>query len=132
MDCVGTQELFTNSPNYLKEDGCFVNIGAMDVRNGLFKTLGQCIVNLYRPSWLGGVPRRYIFFSNIPKMEEVLTLAEMVKQGKLKILVDSEYAAEDLMQAYKRMATGRARGKILVRMQPEASSSSSSGTGSIR
>lgn len=56
-------------------------------------------MNSWCPTWLGGVPRPYIPFSNTPNMQEVLSLLEIVQQGKLQVHLDSEFAMEDLMKA---------------------------------
>lgn len=119
LDCVGSQTLYTNSPSYLRPGCPFVNIGAMDVEKGIMGYAFQWFMNKWRPVWLGGVPRPFIFFSNFPEMPVVLTLIEMAEQGKLKVLVDSEFAMEDLMQAYERVESKRTRGKVLLRIHDE-------------
>lgn len=119
LDCVGSQSLYDSSPRYLHPTGSLVNVGALDMRNGLLRQLGQWLMNSWCPTWLGGTPRSYIMFSNTPNLQEVLTLVEMVQQGRLKVLIDSEFAMEDLVKAYDRVTSKRARGKVLIQIRPE-------------
>lgn len=42
----------------------------------------------------------------------------MWKIGKVKGMVDSVYAFEDVQKAYERIMTGRATGKIVVKVDP--------------
>ena len=117
LDCVGSQALYENSPRYLRPDGPVLNIGALEV--GVFTQLYRWLMNTWRPTWLGGVPRRYIMFSNPGSIPDALTLVEMVNQGKLTILLDSEWAMEDLMKGYQRAISKRATGKVLIRIHGE-------------
>ncbi|KPM45217.1 hypothetical protein AK830_g1351 [Neonectria ditissima] len=116
LDCVGSQALYANSPRYLCQDGRFVNIGAFDMEDGILKQLAQWFMNSWCP-W--GVPRSYILFSNTPNIQEVLALVNMVEQGKLKLILDSEFEMGDLIEAYERVTSKRARGKVLIRICAE-------------
>lgn len=40
--------------------------------------------------------------------------------GKLKPVVDSVFSFEDTLQAYERIMSSRARGKVVVKVDPEA------------
>lgn len=116
IDLVGPQDLYAHSPRYLRPDGPYVNIGGVDMAGGVVREMARLVVNMVRPVWLGGVPRRYIFFSNTPDMGELLDLVGMVERGELEVLIDSEFAFEDLMRAYERVTSKRARGKVLIRV----------------
>nr|A0A8F4NVX8.1 RecName: Full=Medium chain reductase pydE; AltName: Full=Pyrrocidines biosynthesis cluster protein E [Acremonium sp.]QXF14604.1 PydE [Acremonium sp.] len=116
LDCVGSQDLYANSPRYLLPGRPLVNIGAFSMTDSLLSTLYQWSMNSWCPTWLGGVPRPYILFSNTPDMQGVLSLVEMVQQGKLKVHIDSEFEMEDLIKAYERVTSKRARGKVLIRI----------------
>ena len=41
--------------------------------------------------------------------------------GKVKPLVDSVYSFEDTLKAYERLQTGRATGKVVVKVDPTVS-----------
>ncbi|RYP17901.1 hypothetical protein DL765_004220 [Monosporascus sp. GIB2] len=119
LDCVGSQALYANSPRYLRPGGPLVNIGASDMGDGILRQMVRWFMNSSCPTWLGGIPRPYILFSNTPNIHEVLTLVEMVEQGRLKVILDSELAMEDLIKAYERVTSKRARGKVLIRIRAE-------------
>ena len=44
------------------------------------------------------------------------TLREMIESGKVKPILDSEYPLEEINAAYERSKSGRARGKIVIRI----------------
>lgn len=113
LDCVGLQALYVNSPAYLKPDGMVINIGSME---GLGASLKNWIFNTWWPTWLGGVPRRYIMFSTPLSKDDAVVLVKLVEEGKLKISVDSVFSMEDAIRAYERIATMRARGRVLVKV----------------
>ncbi|XWW97945.1 hypothetical protein V2A60_005941 [Cordyceps javanica] len=120
LDCVGSQALYANSPRYLRPGGPVVNIGVFEIDDGILKQMFRWFMNISCPTWLGGIARPYIFFSNTPNVYDVLNLVEMVEQGNLKVNLDSEFAIEDLMKAYERATSKRARGKVLIRIRGES------------
>ncbi|KAL4803476.1 hypothetical protein BDV18DRAFT_163035 [Aspergillus unguis] len=113
LDCVGTQALFANSPSYLKPSGTYINIGMLE---GMFTTTFNWVRNVYLPTWLGGVPRKYIMFSTPPTRDDALYIAHLVEEGDIRILVDGVWEMEDAMRAYERIGSQRARGKVVVRV----------------
>ena len=115
LDCVGLQALYVNSSAYLKPDGMVINIGSME--KGLGATLKNWIFNTWWPTWLGGVPRRYVMFSTPPSKDDAVVLVKLVEEGKLEISVDSVFSMEDAIRAYERIATMRARGRVIVKVE---------------
>ena len=113
FDCVGSQPLFVNSPAYLKPEGAVINIGVLE---GAFMTGIYSIQNMFLPTWLGGVPRRYIMFSTPPTREDAIHVGRLIEEGKLHVPVDSVFDMEDAVSAYERIATKRARGKVVVKV----------------
>ncbi|KAJ5155501.1 hypothetical protein N7492_008304 [Penicillium capsulatum] len=113
LDCVGTQALFAQSPAYLKPDGAVVNIGMLE---GWFTAARNVLLNTWRPVWLGGVPRRYIAFSTPPSRDDAVYMARLVEEGRVRIPVDSVFDMEDAVSAYGRIATKRARGKVVIKV----------------
>jgi NADPH:quinone reductase-like Zn-dependent oxidoreductase len=49
---------------------------------------------------------------------DLKALADLVTEGKLKPLVDSVYSFDDVHAAYERIMTSRARGKVVVKVDP--------------
>ncbi|RAL00781.1 NAD(P)-dependent alcohol dehydrogenase [Aspergillus ibericus CBS 121593] len=114
LDCVGSQAIFAHSPAYLKPEGMVVNIGTLE---GAWATTRNVLSNMYLPTWLGGVPRRYIMFSTTPTSDSAVYVAQLIKEGRLRIPVDSVFSMEDAVRAYERIATKRARGKVVVKVR---------------
>ena len=52
------------------------------------------------------------------KQEDTQTLADMLRDGRLRTVVDRRYALEDIRSAIEYSESGRARGKIIVLPQP--------------
>ncbi|KUM63345.1 hypothetical protein ACN42_g3750 [Penicillium freii] len=117
LDCVGTQALFVNSPAYLKPEGAVVNIGMLE---GIYVTARNAMLNNWLPIWLGGVQRRYIMFSTPPACDDAVYVARLIEEGRLRIPVDSVFDMKDAIRAYERIATKRARGKVVVKVHDEA------------
>ncbi|KAJ5491585.1 hypothetical protein N7539_003152 [Penicillium diatomitis] len=114
LDCVGTQALYANSPAYLKPEGALINIGFLE---GIFTTTFNVLVNRFLPTWLGGVPRRYITFSTPPTRDAAIYMAKLVEEGHIRIPIDSVYDMEDAIAVYERVATQRARGKVVIKVR---------------
>lgn len=75
------------------------------------------------PAWAGGVPRAYTFFSVRVEdtqsiQPELGSLVKWVDEGKLRVDVDSIHGfdREGVMSAYARIMTGKAKGKVVVRV----------------
>lgn len=113
FDCTGSPDLYYSSPRYLLPSGVFINIGYL---HGIWALLKTYLSGTLRPIWFGGTPRRYIFFSTPPDRDAAVTMAQMINTGAIRVLVDSVWGMEDAQQAYARVATKRARGKVIVRV----------------
>ncbi|KAJ5691923.1 hypothetical protein N7462_001346 [Penicillium macrosclerotiorum] len=113
FDCVGTQALFANSPAYLKPEGAVINIGAIE---GIWSTTLGILSNWFLPTWLGGVPRRYIVFSTPPTRMATIHVVDLIEKRGLRVSVDSVFDMENALDAYVRIATKRARGKVVVKV----------------
>ena len=62
------------------------------------------------------LPRRLAFYT----CDDALT---MRTPGKVKPIVDSVYPFEDALKAYERLMTGRATGKVVIKVDPEIAES---------
>jgi NADPH:quinone reductase-like Zn-dependent oxidoreductase len=95
LDTVGSQALYDNCPQYLKKEGIFVNVGSME---GLLLTLWCWFKNTWRPSFLGGVPRKYCMFSTVFNQETADQVAKYVMGGKLRAVVSEVFEMEDVLK----------------------------------
>ncbi|KIW14101.1 hypothetical protein PV08_06882 [Exophiala spinifera] len=128
IDNAGTDDsLWFKCARYLKPDGIFIPGGKMDVihksggvLNSVSGILSFVLMSQLRKRWpvvLGGIPRRYVFHSGNIDPESLRKVPDLMETGMLRGLVDSEWAMGDAIKAYERVATGRARGKVVIHVQ---------------
>ncbi|KAH7379791.1 zinc alcohol dehydrogenase [Cadophora sp. MPI-SDFR-AT-0126] len=117
MDAFGVQEVFHNCEGYLKPGKAYVSVGpAMPTYSmgAILYSIGQMASNFLWPRFLGGPNRPYVQFAATATREEMERLANMVRDGKLKVPIDSCWEMEDALKAYERITSRRARGKVIV------------------
>lgn len=115
LDTMGNQQLYTHSPNYLKKDGMFLNIG--DYTHGTFWTIWYTISNTLCPTWLGGTTRKFAFFSGDVDRESEALLVRFIGEGKVKAVIDRTAGFEDVLDALDLVVTRRVRGRVVVRVE---------------
>jgi alkaline phosphatase D len=116
VDNVGlTADLYKQSASYLLPAGKFVQVGAGSSMGGL----GQIASNMLLPSFLGGGKRKYQMLMTSPSAEDLRQLGSWMKEGKVKAVHDEVFEWEDAPNAFARLRTGRAKGKIVVHVKQE-------------
>jgi len=114
IDNVGTPEnLYSASHTFLLPSGLFRQVG-IAVALG---AISRAICNTVLPSFLGGGKRKYEFIIYKMVAEDLAQLGAWLKEGKLRKVIDSTYEFDDAPEAYIRLKTGRARGKIVVHVK---------------
>ncbi|KAK8076635.1 Zinc-type alcohol dehydrogenase-like protein C16A3.02c [Apiospora phragmitis] len=112
VDCVGDDALYTRSPGYLRPDGRFLSIVG-----GASQGIYPFLMHQIRPVLLGGTPRHYKILGMAPSGAGAREVAGWIEKGDLReILVDSEFAMDEVLEAYEKVASKRARGKVVVRI----------------
>ncbi|KAK7938122.1 uncharacterized protein PG986_014990 [Apiospora aurea] len=112
VDCVGDSELYTRSPSYLRPDGRFLSIVG-----GKSQGIYPFLMHQIRPVILGGTPRSYKILGMGPSGAGAREVAGWIEKGDLKeVIVDSEFTMDEVTTAYERVASKRAKGKVVVRM----------------
>ena len=122
FDAVGDANvpLYTHSAAYLQPNGLYLTVGSTP--SGFLNALSfaRLAFEVNRPVWLGGTPRQW---RKLPVMtvqkEKLEGLARYVNEGKVKPVVDSVFAFEDVLMAYGRIMSQRALGKVVVKVDPE-------------
>jgi NADPH:quinone reductase-like Zn-dependent oxidoreductase len=51
-----------------------------------------------------------------PNGAQLDAISAMVEDGKIKPVIDTIYSFEDSIEAYSYLATGRVKGKVVIRM----------------
>jgi NADPH:quinone reductase-like Zn-dependent oxidoreductase len=103
-----TDALFENSQYFLKSGGKFVQVASTN--------MGLVIKRALLPGLLGVGKRKYSFYlaSNDPRALE--RIAGWVKEGKLTVSIDEVFGFDGVKEAFAKLSSGRAKGKIVVQV----------------
>ena len=115
VDNVDTPALYFNSQAYLKSEGRYITIAGSPSLSSMFSIMQI----LYLPSWLGGGKRPSQLLLRKSDVEQSSKIAELMKEGKLKAVVEKEYPLEETGEAFKRLKSGRTVGKSVIRVGAE-------------
>jgi NADPH:quinone reductase-like Zn-dependent oxidoreductase len=114
LDNVGEPaELYWKSPLFTNPGAKYVQIGSQVSLGFIYDLAFRFIV----PTWLGGGQRPFSFGLTKTDFKDFEALVELVREGEVKPVVDEVFEFEDVRKAYEKLRTGRARGKIVVRVQ---------------
>jgi len=114
IDLVGSDSaLFKNAGSYMKPLGLYVLIAT-----GGLSTLGFAS-SWATPRFLGGSMATLKVLFAQQNMEELEKMIRWIGEGKLKVVVDSEFSFEDAVKAFEKSRSGRAVGKIVVKVANE-------------
>lgn len=132
VDIAGSDDLlYSQSPAYLKPDGCFVFAGKISTTHArpasssldaflfflnLLRLPLSWILTTIWPVLLGGVPRRGFFHSGTPTARHLEVSRQIAEQGHLKVVVDSVWDMDDVLEAYKHI-DGPISGKVVVKVE---------------
>ncbi|KAI9925234.1 hypothetical protein MW887_006155 [Aspergillus wentii] len=107
VDNVGVPEnLYRECDSFLMPGKVFVQIGVV--------SLGTAVERFVRPGFLGGGKRKYDYVVCKNEREHLVKIGEWIREGKIKVVVDSAWAFEDAVKGYEKVRSGRARGKVVV------------------
>jgi len=119
LDTIWDQpDLFLNSGKYLAPSGVFISVGAaipsFSELPWLFWKNFQVVA---LPAFLGGVNRKFLHYGlGSTGWKNVLeALNVLLAEGKVKPVVDSVYSFDDALEAYDRVTSLRAVGKVIVK-----------------
>ena len=84
------------------------------------KYMSKSLQMKFRPSWLGGGRRHAEGMLAKPSVDQLGQIAAWIAEGKVRAVIDSEFAFEDATKAFEKLKTGRARGKIVVQIASDA------------
>lgn len=114
VDNVGADpNLFWKCHEYTKPSAVYVGVGAQVSFRAFFD---MAKMRLW-PGFLGGAKRKNVGFMMNPKAEELAQIGEWMARGEVKAVIDSELPFEDAPEAFRRLKTGRTKGKIVVSVE---------------
>lgn len=112
VDHVGAPDaLYRECDAFLLPGKAFVQVGSTSLLSSSILSFADRLV---RPGFLGGGKRKYdiLMFKN--RREDLVQIGEWIQQGKIKVVIDSTFAFEDAVQAFEKLRSHRARGKIII------------------
>lgn len=111
VDAVGKSgPLYYGAHHYMREGGVFAQFGAAVTLADTRDLMGKMLW----PAMFGGGKRSFKFISCENNKKDMEKIAEWVEQGRLTVVVDSTYSYDQAPQAFEKLKTGRAKGKIIV------------------
>ena len=117
LDNVGEPaDLYWKAPNFTNPGARYIQIGSQVSLGFMYDLAFRFIV----PTWLGGGKRPFSFAFAATDFDDYQGLAELVVQGKVKPVIDEVVEFEKVPEAYAKLRTGRARGKIVVKVANES------------
>ncbi|KAL6916242.1 hypothetical protein FSST1_007737 [Fusarium sambucinum] len=107
--------LYWQSHHYLKPQGSYICVGFPPTFQ-YFKTL---ISIKLLPRWFGGGQRTFKFQSVVANRQDFEQMAEWIREGNVKVVVEEEFDLENASRAYAKLKEGKTRGKLVVRVGGE-------------
>lgn len=98
LDAVGIQDVYNDSPGYLKKNKPFVSVGPRAYSltvSGMLNVIWRMAKNVLWPKVLGGTPRPHVQISVASNLDRLGKLAQMANEGKLKVHVGTTVSMED-------------------------------------
>ncbi|KAE8212804.1 hypothetical protein CF327_g3598 [Tilletia walkeri] len=118
LDCIGSPDLHSRSPAYLKPGGKWINIGATLLKPNTSIFSGEVLgfvwwnVRSFLPRVLGGHPRTLV--NVVPQKSDLAAVNKILEEGGLHPVVDKVFPWKDAVDAYRYVIEGRAVGKVVV------------------
>ncbi|CEL04475.1 hypothetical protein ASPCAL05605 [Aspergillus calidoustus] len=107
IDHIGTPDnLYSQCHHFLKAGCAYVQVGAGSIMKVVWRTI--------TPRFLGGGRRWFVPLMLENSKEDLLTVVEFLKERKLRVVVDEVFEFGDVIKAYEKLHSGRAKGKIIV------------------
>ncbi|KAL8916069.1 MAG: hypothetical protein Q9208_008723 [Pyrenodesmia sp. 3 TL-2023] len=115
VDNVGSDEqLPLQCHRFLRPGALFVIVGG----EASLKSVTQALKRTFLPGFLGGVKGNVQMFWPEHKVQDLQQIAEWMQAGKVKAVIDLKFPFEQAVEAFGKLKTGRARGKIVIDMAP--------------
>lgn len=111
VDNVGTnKELVWHCHEFMQPGAVYVMVGGEPSLEYLADTLKR----KFWPGFLGGMKGKVVGFWPQPKAEDLQQIGEWMNTGKIKPVIDQKFLFEEAPQAFEKLKTGRAKGKIVI------------------
>jgi NADPH:quinone reductase-like Zn-dependent oxidoreductase len=116
VDNVGLPvDLYADSHHFLLRDGMFVQLGVDFSYGGITSVFKSKLF----PGFLGGGKRKYDLMLAHNDADGLTQVARWMQEGKVKAVTDSVFEFEKVPQAFERLKTHRAKGKVIVHVRKQ-------------
>ena len=102
--------LYWRSHEYMKPGAAYVLVGGAPA----FAAISDLLKRKTLPVFLGGIKGKIENFWPAAKSEDMEQIAQWIKEGKVRVLIDQKFGFDEVPKAFEKLKTGRARGKIVV------------------
>ncbi|GAB7329961.1 hypothetical protein MBLNU13_g01660t2 [Cladosporium sp. NU13] len=109
--------LYFQAHTYTSADAKFVEVASGPTLDFLRFAVGA----LLWPSWFGGGRRKLVFGYADINSENLAQIGKWIADGEIKPVTDQVFTMEDAVAAFRRLKTGRARGKVVVNLDKSES-----------
>ena len=111
VDFVGSDfSLYWHCHEYTKRSAKFIEVGG----SPSFAFVMFNIRVKFLPGFLGGGKREYGSIFAEPKADQLERIAGWMAEGKVRAVIDQKFPFEQAVEAFRKLKTGRAKGKIVV------------------
>jgi NADPH:quinone reductase-like Zn-dependent oxidoreductase len=124
LDCVGSSATQIRCAEFLKKGGTYFNTGASSIEaDNLFWSVIAFLKNAIQtnilPAWCGGASGVIQGGPLLSRRQDWDRLNSFIEGGYLDPKIDASFAYADAPKAYEKLMTGRAFGKIVVKVKED-------------
>lgn len=124
LDCVGSSATQIRCAEYLKKGGTYFNTGASSIEaDNLFWSVVAFLKNAIQtnilPAWCGGASGVIQGGPLLSRRQDWDRLNSFIEGGYLDPKIDSSFSFKEAPKAYEKLMTGRAFGKVVVRVKED-------------
>lgn len=111
FDCIANHSL-SAFRSVLNPKGSYIMVGAADGGGRWMTGMIARLVGAIALSWFGS--KKSILVGAKISREDLATLGELMKTGKVTPVIDTRYRLRELREAIRYVETGHARGKVVI------------------
>jgi NADPH:quinone reductase-like Zn-dependent oxidoreductase len=116
LDGVGSDhDLYWKAHEYTNQYAKFVDIAGEPSLSHISHTIKA----KFLPGFLGGGQRERISFLAATRLDELSQIGKWMVEGKVRAVIDQRFPMEQAPEAFQKLKTGRATGKIMVDVAPK-------------
>ncbi len=125
IDTFGDQAVYKQCARYLKPEGMYNAASIHYTDYTVWKLLGSVLAIIGntvwpRSTWLGGTGRRWKAASMMdPGLEMMERVVKLFGDGKLRVVVDSEWPFDKVHEALDVVKSGHAAGKVIIKVNED-------------